>query len=386
MWAGLLFCELDHFSSMKKALYLDFSIPVFIDKIALEHYLSSFKLLLKVLEKTSRIHFYFSTNLFNEIFLNKDFEDLQKFIKSMLDQDRAELVSSSTFNIPTLADETLITSDFLYTEYFNGYTFGEKRDFEGDPVLMIKNCTTAFYDAGKPTEKCLESLKLLGYSRLFVDTNLIDSYTHYHELKLIPVDMSLNSMFKEFITVESVVNFIKNSKSNVIYLNIFDTYLHNKENFDSNFGNLIYFLDRNLPEIWKLVDIDDENIEYSPNLSHDIIYEIQSKTMNKDELTSLKNKLAIFLKQNVSLVDNIEDLRNVAIWKKTGNDVVDSQNMFNLLLMTLLSNIVNRENLLLNNHLSLHINDIINKLEVMGSLSKEFLSIISTFKDKINQK
>ena len=386
MWAGLLFCELDHFSIMKKALYLDFSIPVFVDKIALEHYMSSLRLVIKSLEKTSHIHFYFSLNLFNEVLLNKDFEDLQKLIKTLLDQDRAEIVASTTFNISSNSKENLITSDFLYSEYFNGFSFGDKRDFEGDPVLMLKNCTTAFFNQGKPTEQSLEAFKLLGYSRLFVDKNLINNFTIYHSLRMIPADLSLNNMFKEFITSDSVINFLHHNFSPILYLNVFDTYLHNKENFDSNFGNLIYLLDRNNPEIWKLVDLDDENIEYSRNLNSDILYELQTQNMNNKDISTLKNNLSVFLKLETSYLDSLEDFKNIAIWKKSGNTQVDAQNMFNLLLMTLLSEMINRENLLLNNHLTSHVNDIINRLEVMGSSSKEFISLISTFKDKINQK
>ena len=386
MWAGLLFCELDHFSIMKKALYLDFSIPVFIDKIALEHYMSSLRLVIKALEKTSHLHFYISINLFNDLLLHKDFEDLHKFIKSMMDQDRAEIVASSTFNIPSNSKETLITSDFLYSEYFNGYFFGDRRDFEGDPVLMLKNCTTSFFNKGKPTEQSLEAFNLLGYSRIFVDKNLINNFTVYHNLKMVPIDLALNSMFKEFITSESVINFLNNASSSVLYLNIFDTYFHNKDNFDSNFGNLIYFLDRNNPDLWRLVDLDDENIEYSKNLSSSSLYELQSENMTNNDISSSKNKLVDYLKLDSSYLDGLDDLSNIAIWKKSGNDQVDAQNMFNLLLMTLLSDMINRENLLLNNHLSSHVNDIINRLEVMGSSSKEFTTLISTFKDKINQK
>jgi hypothetical protein len=386
MWAGLLFCELDHFSIMKKALYLDFSIPVFVDKIALEHYMSSLRLVIKSLEKTSHIHFYFSLNLFNEVLLNKDFEDLQKLIKTMLEQDRAEIVASTTFNISSNSKENLITSDFLYSEYFNGFSFGDKRDFEGDPVLMLKNCTTAFFNQGKPTEQSLEAFKLLGYSRLFVDKNLITNFTIYHSLRMIPADLSLSTMFKEFITSDSVINFLQHSFSPVLYLNVFDTYIHTKENFDSNFGNLIYLLDRNNPEIWKLVDLDDENIEYSKNLNSEILYELHTENMNNSDISALKNNLSVFLKLETSYLGSLEDFKNIAIWKKSGNAQVDAQNMFNLLLMTILSEMINRENLLLNNHLSSHVNDIINRLEVMGSSSKEFISLISTLKDKINQK
>jgi hypothetical protein len=203
---------------------------------------------------------------------------------------------------------------------------------------------------------------------------------------MVPIDLSLNSMFKEFITSESVINFLNNASSSVLYLNIFDTYFHNKDNFDSNFGNLIYFLDRNNPDLWRLVDLDDENIEYSKNLSSSSLYELQSENMTNNDISSFKNKLVEYLKLDSSYLDGLDDLSNIAIWKKSGNDQVDAQNMFNLLLMTLLSDMINRENLLLNNHLSSHVNDIINRLEVMGSSSKEFTTLISTFKDKINQK
>ena len=203
---------------------------------------------------------------------------------------------------------------------------------------------------------------------------------------MVPIDLALNSMFKEFITSESVINFLNNTSSSVLYLNIFDTYFHNKDNFDSNFGNLIYFLDRNNPDLWRLVDLDDENIEYSKNLSSSSLYELQSENMTNNDISSSKNKLVDYLKLDSSYLDGLDDLSNIAIWKKSGNDQVDAQNMFNLLLMTLLSDMINRENLLLNNHLSSHVNDIINRLEVMGSSSKEFTTLISTFKDKINQK
>lgn len=383
MWAGLLFWELDRFSIMKKALYLDFSIPVFIDKIALEHYIHSLRLVVKSLEKTSHIHFYISINLFNELFLNKEFDDLHKFIKGMLHQDRAEIVSASTFSIPSNSKEVLITSDFLYSEYFNGYSFGDKRDFEGDPVLMLKNCTTSFFNNGKPSERSLEAFNLLGYSRTFVDKRIINNFTVYRNIKMIPIDLSLNSLFNEFITSESVINFLNNSYSNVLYINIFSTFLHNKDNFDSNFGNLIYFLDRNNPDLWKLVDLDDENIDYSKNLPTAALEAFQTVTAPNTELEDCKNQLVDYLKVDNSYLDSLENLKNIAIWKKSGNLNVDNQNMFNLLLMTLMSDLIDRKNLLLNNTLNLHVNGVLDTLKVMGVSSKEFIKVILDYTSKI---
>lgn len=110
---------------MKKCIYLDFSLPVFLQKNLSSRYFSFLKSLIKNIDKTSNLKYYISINIFNEFHLPEDiFNDLLRLIKSLQEQDRVEIVLSSSFNTSNLSNEHVHVYDLLYSEYFSGFYLG----------------------------------------------------------------------------------------------------------------------------------------------------------------------------------------------------------------------------------------------------------------------
>ncbi len=376
---------------MKKSLYLDFSLPVFVEKDLLDRYISFLKTSIKLLEKNTNIRYYISVNLFTEIHLNSSFEELSKILKHLVDTERAEVVLSSSFGLNDLATRNMHSSDILFSEYFSSYHFGMPRDFEGDDCMMMKNIHTFYLPKGGCSLELVNSLKELGLRRLFVSQIGDEKFLKYHNIHLIPVNNGLRGLFRNFITLDAVSDFFKSENSNIYQLNLFEIFNDNRINIETNFSNFIYLLDKS-SENWAFLDIDDENIVYKNINETEITSLLGDKALlvedREKSLLSIKNQIIDFLiMQPLNPLDlDIEDFRRIAVWRKSGNSIIDGQNMFNLSLLTLLSSQVTRRETLLNLELLNHINDIIDGIVVSELCSDGLNTLILKFKQEINLK
>ena len=372
---------------MKKSVYLDLSLPVFIDKDLAERYCTFLKSIIKLLEKSSNLKFYISLNLFNEFHLNSTYSELIKTIKNLVENDKAEIVLSSSFNISALSNEQSHVYDILYSEYFNAFNLGFPRDFEGDSCMMIKNTHTFFSPKGLISESLLNSLKMMGIERLFVDRNLVEDPCLYKGIKLVPVNLQAGALFNDFVTLETVSEFLNQNDLSINYLNLFDLFLNHNSNIETNFSNFIYLLDRG-SEQWGLCDIDDENMKYQETLPNSVLQTLSIGEKDSGSYLDFKDQIIKYFSHKDLIGTEIdpEDFRRLPVWKKTGIINIDTQNMFNLHLMSLLSEEVNRKNLLLKAELDKHVNDIIDQLIVSDLCSDSLNSLFSSFKDKINLK
>lgn len=372
---------------MKRSVYLDLTLPVFIDKDLAERYCNFLKSSIKLLEKTSNIKFYISLNLFSEFHTNSVFSEVIKVIKQLIENEKAELVLSSSFNISKFSNEQIHVYDLLFSEYFNAYSLGLPRDFEGDDCMMIKNTHTFFSPKGQISESLINSLKMMGIERLFVDKGLVDESSAYKGIKIVPIDMQTNSLFNDFVTLESVSGYFTNNIMSIHYLNLFETFQTNRSSVETNFSNLIYLLDRS-PIHWDFCEIDDENMKYQETLPSSVLQLLSEEVDNSYDFLDFKNQLIKYFSHDIlngTQID-MEDFRRIPVWKNTGIVEIDAQNMFNLHLMSLLTSELYRKNLVLKKDFNNHINDIIDMLIVSEFCSDSLNSLISNFKDKINLK
>ncbi|NBO17483.1 MAG: hypothetical protein EBV07_01150 [Proteobacteria bacterium] len=367
---------------MKRLLYLDLTLPVFADKDLCERYSRFLKNTFRSLEKTSNIKLYFSMNLFNEIHLNSTFLEIIPILKSLVDSERAEIVLSASFNISNNSNQQAFIYDMLYSEYFNGYHLGMPRDFEGDECIMLKNYISYFLPRGQITSSLIDSMGLMGYRRLFVSKNLIDTPLIYSGIQLIPVQLNTSLLFKNYITSEVVNEFFQGDDSSVFYLNLFELFQDNPFNIETNLSSFLYLLDKSISG-WDFLDIDDENMKFNENLPSNILERL-SGNPELDDLDNIKQELVKYFSHKS--LNNNDDFKRIPVWVNVEDREIALQNMFNLKIMSLLSSEVSRKNILLNPHLKDHVNDIIDMLVTSSYSNEDIKSLFSVFQDKINQK
>ena len=363
---------------------MDLTLPVFLDRNLSERYSTFLKSSLKIIEKNNNIKYYISLNLFNEFHLGDSFKDVIKIVKNLVDSEKAEIILSSSFNIDLYSSIQAFVYDTLYSEYFSGFYLGYPRDFEGDTCIMAKNYHTYFFSKGKISNNLLESMNLLNLERLFVSKNLLEDSSKYRGIKITPIDLDLKDLFSNFITHEVVTDFFQSNNYSTFYLNMFELFTENESNIETNFSNLMYLIDRSKEE-WEFIDIDDENMNFHDKLPNLVLSELEGDSTS-DSYLEFKEQLIKSFSHKYDQVENLEELRRVKSWGVSGISEVDAQNMFNLSLMSLISREISRKNILLNNHIARHLNDIIDDIQVSKFSNSELNDLISTFKDKINEK
>lgn len=375
---------------MKKSIYLDFTLPVFLQKDLANRYSSFLRVLIKNIEKTSNIKFYLTLNLFNEFHLSDEsFKELIKVSRSLVEQDRAEIVLSSSFYTSNLSKEHIHVYDILYSEYFSGFHLGLPRDFEGDTCIMMKNLHTVFFPGGEINSYLVNSSKLLGIERIFLDSKYSNNENFvFKNLKVLSIDTNLKVLFEGFVTADVLLDFMNHISSSVIYyVNVFELFCKYRHNIDTNFSNLLYLLDKGNFD-WDLSDIDDENMIYQDKLSDSILEKmVDNEVKDSDDFYSLKEGLIKnIIHTELKIEEGVDEFFRSPIWRRIGVDSVDSRNMFNLRLMSLTSKEVNRENILLREDLKIHLNDIIDELIVSEHCSNGLDHLLASFKDRINLK
>lgn len=370
---------------MKRSIFLDYSLPVFADKDLIKRYSSFLLDSVKHLEKSINLKFYFSLNLFSQIHCQDEFKALVPIIKNLLESDRAEMLVDSNFNLSRSVSESSFSYDYLLNEYFISYHFGHSKDFEGDSCMMVKNLHTVSGANVEISSSMLSAIEIMGYKRVFISSNISNTPVKFKNIQFIPLNMGLGKVFEGFVTHESVKEFIDSVKESIIYLNVFDLVCQNLDNLNLNFSNLLYFLDRG-NYLFELTDIDDENMKFQETVPSNMLYDISNEAENNFSITNqMQKSLSGFLSFRYGTFDGIEDYYRVPVWAESGLDLIDKQNLFNISLMSLLSRNIDRKNILLNSHLRSHLNDIIDRLLVMGITSKELDSLLLAFKDEINQ-
>jgi hypothetical protein len=372
---------------MRRAVYLDFSIPLFEKDSNLKNFSHNLKDLSRYISKTNNTKFYISITLEFLTTFKDEISPLMESLKSLVKEDRVEFVVRDSFDIDSLKFPKNVSEfNFIFNEYLLGYFFGDKRNFEGDPSIMIKNLSNIMPYSGIMRSGCLPFLKEMGYSNFFINKAALgDSSFIYNSDIFVAVDFNFSDLFTGFVDKELLNTYILQDISYnymVYYVNPYSLFIHNPESFNINTSNLFHLIDLTDKIEYKFADeyfempvkkelVLSENLVATDNL---LPYQID-----------LSRYMMLELPESFDL-SLFDDLRNVSLWDSTGNKLIDEYLRTSFLMLTLLSNSISTKINLLNRHLVAHISSVLDELEVYTSSNLEFKKSIQNYRSYINQK
>ena len=304
----------------------------------------------------------------------------------MLKEERIEFVVKDSFDINSLSYPKNISEfNFILNEYIFGYFFGDKRNFEGDPSIMIRNLNTVIPYNGALYRKDLPFLTGMGYNKFLVDKRFLGNSSFiYNNSIFVEVDFEFSKLFSTYVAKEALDDYLLSNISNnyiVYHVNPYHLFLDNLESFNINISNLFHLLDLNDKVEFRFAD---ESFEM-PVVRE---LEIRESTPSTDNLFDYQYNLSKFMK--LDLPENFdltyfEDLRTISLWDSTGNKLIDEYLRTSFLMLTLLSNSINIKIKLLNKHLVAHLSKILDELDVYSNSNHEFKKAISDYRSYINQ-
>lgn len=372
---------------MRRALFLDFSIPLFEKDSNLKNFSNHIKDISRYIDKTNNVKFYISISLeFVSTFKN-DIQPLLDSIRKLIREERVEFVVKDSFDVNSLKFNRSISEfNFILNEYLLGYFFGDKRNFEGDPSIMIKNLNTISPYLGLLEKKDIEFLSGMGYSNFLVDKKLFSKSSYINNNNLyISVDYDFSKLFSSFVDKEVLDQYLLHDISSnymVYHINAYSLFLIISESFNINVSNLFHLIDLTDKVEFKFADD-----YFEMPVSKDIV--LLDVPSEENELLKYQDKLAQFMKldlpQSIDLT-MFDDLRTVSLWDSTGNKLIDEYLRTSFLMLTLLSNSINRKINLLNKHLVAHLATILNELEVYSKNNQDLKNAINEYLEYINQK
>jgi hypothetical protein len=275
--------------------------------------------------------------------------------------------------------------NYIFNEYLLGYFFGDKRNFEGDPSIMIRNLYNIMPYRGVLDIKDLEFLSDMGYSNFLVSKNLMSSSFINNGKIFIEVDFDFAKLFSSFVEKEVLENYLLSDISHnymVYHVNPYKIYLENRDSFNINISNLFHLIDLTDKIEYRFAD---EYFEMPVYKEVKILGPLEEST---DGLLEHQKSLAKFMKLNLpEKFDTtiFEDLRTVSLWDATGNKLIDEYLRTTFLMLTLISNSVNVKLKLLNRHLVAHLSNILDELEVYSNNNSEFKKALQDYRSYINQ-
>lgn len=374
---------------MRRAVYLDFSISLFEKDSNLKAFSNHLKDLSRYISKTKNVKFYVSLTLEFVTTFKDDLKDLLEAINTLKKDDRVEFVVRDSFSIDSLSLPRNVSEfNFIMNEYLIGYYFGDKRNFEGDPSIMVKNLTAVMPFSGSLTESDISFLESMGYSNFFIDKNYLGSSSYIYKSSIfVEVDFDFTKLFANFVDKETLDKYLLGSISNnfmVYHVNPYKLFLENSESFNINVSNLFHLIDLTDKIEYRFAD---EYFEM-PVIKENKLLSF-SNNSTEDDLHRCQARLSQFLKLN--LPENFdlsifEDLRTVSLWEATGNKLIDEYLRTSFLLLTLLSSSINDKINLLNRHLIAHLSEILNEVEVYSNKNSEFKKVTEEYRSYLNQK
>lgn len=372
---------------MRRAVYLDFSIPLFEKDSNLKNFSVYLKDLSRYIAKTSNTKFYVSISLEFLTTFKNEILPLLDSVKGLIKDDRVEFIVKDSFDVNSLQfPRNIAEFNFIFNEYLLGYFFGDKRNFEGDPSIMIKNLNNLMPYSGILNKKDLDFVRGMGYSNFFLDKKIVgeNSFIHNSDIYAL-IDFDFSNLFTGFVDKDVLDKYLlQNISCNymVYYVNPYNLYLHNQESFNINLSNLFHLIDLTDKIEYRFAD---EYFEMPVTKELSLFENLQKA----DELLTYQVNLSKYMKldlpQNFDLTI-FDDLRNVSLWDSTGNKLIDEYLRTSFLMLTLLSNSINSKINLLNKHLVAHLSSILNELEVYSNNNEEFKKTVQEYRSYINQK
>jgi hypothetical protein len=373
---------------MRRAVYLDFSIPLFEKESDLNSFSNHFKDISRYIDKTNNTKFYVSLTLEFISTFKVSIKPLIESIRKLVKEDRVQFVIKDSFQVDSLNFIRSISEfNFIFNEYLVGYYFGDKRNFEGDPSIMIKNLVNIAPFSGTLSLKDVEFLKGLGYSTFLVSSDFLkDSSYIYNGSIFLEVDFSFKKLFNTFLEKSELDNYILHRISNnylLYHINPYELFLSNPESFNINASNLFHLLDLTDKIEFRFAD------EYFEMPVLKELSLLKYNNISKTELSSLQDKLANFMKlelpQDMDL-SMFEEYKTASLWDSTGNSLIDEYLRTSFLMLTLLSSSIENKLDLLNKHLVVHLTTILDELENYSKSNQNLKEAIESYKEYINQK
>lgn len=372
---------------MRRALYLDFSIPLFEKESDLTSFSNYIKDISRYIDKTNNTKFYVSISLEFLTTFKSNIDPLISSLKNLIKSERIEFVVRDNFDINSLGFSRNISEfNFILNEYLLGYFFGDKRNFEGDPSIMIKNLETVLPYSGRLRKEDIPFLNGMGYRNIFVDKSVLGSSSYILNSNIfIELDYDFSKLFSEFVEKDVLENYIMGSISNnymVYHVNPYKLFLENRESFNINISNMFHLFDLTDKVEFRFAD------EYFEMPIFKELKLIESPK-NSEELFLSQTELARFMQ--LDLPENLDmtlfdDLRTVSLWDSTGNHLIDEYLRTSFLMLTLLSNSINSKINLLSKHLVAHLSVILDELEGYSKNNPELKSAINQYRSYLNQK
>lgn len=378
---------------MRRAFYLDLSIPLFESEDRLKSYFANLNEISKYIQRTRNIKFYISITLDFITSSKKHSEELLKVLKDLYENERVEFVIKDNFEVfSTAMGENVFEFNSILNEYLEGYLFGSKKNFEGDSSIMIKDLNNYHPFRSQFIKKDIELFKSLGYRKVFIDSSLFnDSSFIYSSLVFVSLNLSFKDIFTSFINKETLENFLNKdiSKSyEVLYLSLYDIFLVHPEEFLINISNTLHILDLTdrieyrfadesfeMPVKKDLNSLLDKNLTYSSFYEHKELYEAQ-KALGSHLITLEGDPNAA----------EFEEFRAAPIWEVTSSDKVNDYLRINFIIMTLLSYSIDSKLKLLNDDQKSHLSVFLKEVENYSKTDKTLTSVIENLNSIFNQK
>lgn len=378
---------------MRRALFLDFSIPLFEPESSLKDFFNKIDEISRVLSRTKNLKLYVSLPL-DFITLNKN--NLKYFFEvlgSLYKEDRVEFVVKDSFGVNSaILSSNVQEFNTILSEYVVGYYFGDKRNFEGDSAIMMKNLTSFYPYSGKMSLNQYENLSKLGYRHFFIDRSSLlgGSFIFNNQSIFIELDSSVEGLLDSLLDKFTFDNFMASSASKrgyeVFYLNLYKSFNLNKQDFILNFTNLIHFMD--LTELIEHRFVDESfEMNVEKDLKKVLFDETGNSTYSNEFHKVLKplSEYINYIKLNGEELHD-EDLKNIPIWEGTESEKVNSYLKFNFIVLSLLSSNVEDRLNLLKERLVTHLSNLLDELQIYSNGDEKLLGIISAYRSFINQK
>lgn len=378
---------------MRRAVYLDFSTPLFESESELKGFFSSLPELSRYIQKTKNIKFYISITLDFITASKKSGDELLKVLNDLYKEDRVELVVKDNFDVysTSLSPESFEFNSIL-NEYLLGFFFGSKKNFEGDDSVMIKNLINYLPFRGKLVLSDLDKLSQLNYKNIFVDSDQIKGSSFItNGTNFTSLDFKFKALFSSFISKESLNMYLQESLGKsylVYYVNCYDIYAQNPKEYGVNMSNVLHLMDltdsieyRFAEESFDMPVYKDLNGLLELDLPYDSFY-------TSKELYKLQKNLSGLVDTDGRPLDSsvVDDLRSVALWESTTSSEVNEYLRYNFILLSLLSHSIDDKINLPNSSIKVNVSTLLNELDSYSNLNKKLKSAIEDYSSFINQK
>jgi hypothetical protein len=379
---------------MRRAVYLDFSTPLYESESNLNSFFLTLSDISKTIHRSRNTKFYVSITLDFITFSKDKSAELIQTLKELAESDRVQFVVKDNFDVcsPVL-DGGVFEFNSILNEYLLGYLFGSKKNFEGDPSIMIRNLVNYFPYDGKVTLDTLKEAENFGYKNILIDSNCLSGGSFvFSGVSFTKLDLAFGEVFRDFITKDRLDSFLKKDLATdyqTYYLNLYNCYSENPAEFLINLSNVIHLLDLSEFVDYKFAD---ESFEMPvekdlKSVSISTISDLSARNYNSEKLLSIQKDLSSFIKlDRTTQIDGLEldDFKTIPLWESTTSEEVNSYLKYCFIILSLLSRSVDTKLYLLGSQVKPQLTSFLKELENYSDNEKDLKRVLDTYSSFIN--